>query len=419
MRSLEIAFKDLKTIVRDYKALAVIIAMPLVLMMILGAALGTMFEQGATISQFSIAVVDLDQGLVSKQLLETLESEELSQLISVHRVDSEQEARSLIDSGEVAAAVIVPAGASTAMGAENSSEQTASIQVLVDPAEELRGSIVTGIVETFTEQYSAIYAGTSAAVEALLTELAKNITADIQSMPSYQEPGLDVVSLGNSIALEIGQRTTRSHSLLADSREDKSWVSALQYYSAAMTVMFSLYGAMRGVESILEERDNRTLMRLFSTRATKTDVMVGKMLGILLTCLLQMTVLIMVTRLAFRVDWGASPLGVVVITLAVAVAATGFMVFLGSLAQTRKTATALQNVGVQLVAFLSGCTFPVFSFPRVLRSIAEFNFCWWGLKSYMTLMLGGSFAAVAHWALLISAAGILFLGLGVWRLRLE
>ncbi|ASS74152.1 hypothetical protein CIG75_03540 [Tumebacillus algifaecis] len=67
MKLWQIAWKDVRIRMRDRKGLLSMIAMPLVLTAILGAALGGVFDQGSgSLPQFEVAVYQGDQGASGK-----------------------------------------------------------------------------------------------------------------------------------------------------------------------------------------------------------------------------------------------------------------------------------------------------------------------------------------------------------------
>jgi ABC-2 type transport system permease protein len=401
MRAIEIAVKDLKIIVRDLKALAIIIAMPLILIVILGAALGGMFSQSETISRFQVAVVDLDGGPAAAAFKDLLVSPEISRLMTTVSAVDREEALQLIDAGEVSAAVIIPAGVS-----DFTSASTKTFEVLSDPGYPLRGQVTKGIVESYAQQYSALSAGTSGALSALMEASggAFPVPRVAQVVRAIQERLLSV--------------TRRSAGLFSSSKQESTWISASQYYTAGMTVMFVMYGAMLGAKSIFEEKSQKTMARLFSTTVTRGDIVVGKTLATFLISLLQILALIAFTALVLRVKWG-DVTGVFSVTASMALAATGFSMFVSAIAKTEKMADALENAGVQVMAFLGGCQFPMYLFPPVLQAMSRVTFTRWGLEGYLTLMQGQPLSAVAHHVVIIAGAGLAFLAAGIWRLNLE
>jgi ABC-2 type transport system permease protein len=393
LRALEIALKDVKVVARDLKALAIIIAMPLVLVFILGAALGPMFAKQETVSAFDVAVVNLDNGQVSQHLMDVLESERVSSLIRVQSAKSEEDAAELIRKGTVASAIVIPEGFS-----DNAAIAGSQIRVLGDPGEPIRSQIGKGIVSSFASQYSVVAAGTSAVMEQLMMATGP--------LPQTQELAARVVE-------DIAAETSAAAGFFAESEQESGWITSLQYYTASMTAMFVLYGAMLGVKSILDEKQTGTMARLFSTRATPREIIVGKTLATYAVCLLQVVILILFTRFVFRVDWGPSLLNVFAVSAVMALAATGFAILIAALSKTEKMADALQNIGVQVMAFVGGCQYPIYQFPKAMHFLSKFTLTRWSLDSFLTLMDGGVWRAddaAGHpcamgWAFSQSASG--------------
>ena len=61
-----IAFKDLAIVFKDRRALTTMLLMPILIILILGSALGNMFTKDAAIKKFSIAVVNKDDKFLSR-----------------------------------------------------------------------------------------------------------------------------------------------------------------------------------------------------------------------------------------------------------------------------------------------------------------------------------------------------------------
>lgn len=405
MRALEIAFKDVKTVARDYKALALIIAMPLILIVILGAALSPMFVKGERIVAFKVALVDVGSGDVGTHIRELFASEELKDLIVLVDAPTEETARELILKGEAASAVILPQATAGVHGHES-----LDIRVLGDPADSIRPEIVRGIVNAFAGQYSAVYAATGSVVEAMMTAAARAQVA----------LGQEAVSgLMSRVSDRVMEETLGARTVLAQSTMDSTWISALQYYTAGMSTMFVLFGGMLGVKSILEERKMNTMARLFATKATKADILLGKTLATFLICLLQVLVLIGFTWGVLKVNWGGPVLVVLGVAVTMSFAATGFAMLVGALAKTERMADALENVGVQVMSFLGGCQMPLYVFPAVLHPVSKLTLTRWGLQGFLSIMEGQGLQGALQPMLVLTAMGAVFLGIGLKRIRLE
>ena len=97
-----IALNHLKLLSRDRAAYILLLALPLALTLVIGLALGGISGSGEE-AKAALAVADLDQSGLSRYLAAALETEAI-------RVEHcpEGEARERVDSGEAAAALIIP-----------------------------------------------------------------------------------------------------------------------------------------------------------------------------------------------------------------------------------------------------------------------------------------------------------------------
>ena len=78
----------------------------------------------------------------------------------------------------------------------------------------------------------------------------------------------------------------------------------MQYYSIAMVVMFSIITGFTLVHGIVDEKLNNTLFRIKSTPTLNIQYALGKLIGIIFAVVMQMTIVIIITGLIFRMKWG-------------------------------------------------------------------------------------------------------------------
>ncbi len=164
MKLLSIAIKDTKVLIRDWKALTILIAMPFILISLLGMALGSMWSGESGISKFDVGVVNVDQGdLASVFIKDVLKSKDMAKMLNVTEV-SESEARKNVESGDLAAAIIIPKGFTEKV----MSGQNASMEVLGDPGQEVRAGIIRSIANAYASRLSSVMIGASIPVGALI-----------------------------------------------------------------------------------------------------------------------------------------------------------------------------------------------------------------------------------------------------------
>ena len=183
--------------------------------------------------------------------------------------------------------------------------------------------------------------------------------------------------------------------------------------------MFIMFVGMIGTSSIIEEREDKTLMRLMGTTVGNKTIILGKLLGLFLLGVLDVTVLIFFTAIVFKVNWGNSIIGLIAISAAMIFAACGFSIFLATIFKTSKAADSTTPVLVMIISFLGGSMFPIYGMPEAMQNISRLTFNNWALRGYIDLMLNNGLAAVTTPIVVLLGFGIVFLSIGISRLRLN
>ena len=87
-------------------------------------------------------------------------------------------------------------------------------------------------------------------------------------------------------------------------------------FGSAQAIFFMLFTAMGGATSLLEERRDGTLQRLIVSPTPRIVILLGKLIGTFVTCVVQVTILIIALTivgsiLAGQVEfiWGSNLLG--------------------------------------------------------------------------------------------------------------
>lgn len=395
MKILSIAFKDLLIMLKDKKAMALIVLMPIVLIIVLGVCLSSLFSQGSglSIKKFDIAVVDNDGGDYAKRFKEFLNSEDIKKMIGIKDM-SYSEAVDKVKSGDMPAAIIIPEGYSKSVGEGNQ----AVLDVVKDPGSSLRAQIVESLVKSYAGVGSAVIGSMEAAASVF-----NEYKADGQKYIT------DIASSTEDIGVQFEE----------DNVTKNNTISAMQYYAAAILVMYILFVGMLGTSSIIEEREQKTLMRLMSSSVTRAEIIAGKVLGLILLGIFDVSVLILFTRFAYGVDWGNSIGGITVLSLSMIFAASGLAMMIASLFKSSRTVFSAGPPIVMVMSFLGGSMLPIYIMPPVLQNIAKVTLNNWALNGYLSLMLDNGFQAVVMPSIVMCAMGIVFLVTGILRLKLE
>ena len=158
----------------------------------------------------------------------------------------------------------------------------------------------------------------------------------------------------------------------------------------------------------MTERVEGTLPRLLSTPTGAAQVLAGKLFGMLLTGVAQVSILVAGSSLLFGLKWG-DPLAVAALIVAVCAAATGWGTLLAAFARTPAQVGSVGSALMLLFGMLSGAFIPLSTFPAWLQSVAHLTPNAWGLEAFTTLARGGALAAITpSLAALLAMAAALF-----------
>jgi ABC-2 type transport system permease protein len=384
-------------------ALLILLAMPFILMTILGMALGGLFAKGPELSKIDVAVVNYDDGKVSEDFIEEiLKGDELSKLLNVKEMDKKR-AMHLVKIGDISSVIIIPSEFTSQIMKNKSTE----MKVYGDPGQEIGASIVRSITNAYTNKVSSVMVGVNTGWESL-TKLGKktNLTGIAMYIPSMIN---EMIEKDVEDLVKIEEENT----------SQKESMSSMQYYAAGMSTMFILFSAMFGADSIIKERDDKTLARLLSSPIKKHSVMGGKLLGIFIIGILQFTAYITATILIFNVNWGRSTIGLVLLPISTVFATTGMTIFIASIAKTRNAIGGISQIFIQGMSALGGSMFPTSLLPPWLRFFSNFTINKWSMDGFLSLMSGGGVISISKSIIVLLAIALVFFILGIWKFSYE
>jgi ABC-2 type transport system permease protein len=427
MRKLWIlARKELLLSFRDVGALVTMLVTPLALTLAIAAAFGS--GGGDPLSDIPVLLLNQDDGEMGTTLVEVFTSDDLADLVAVEEVDDEAVARERVDAGEVAALVVVPPDLTEGMmptgGLEGASDidfealdqgtlspeeqqalaeqfaqssaaaeetEPAVIEIYASPDWRISTAVVRSIVARFIERANMLSQGTTLVMRELVAraidpaDLAGGLSSDQQTrlfalgQGVFQRLEATTESDTSPVRLEVVSTTGRAF----------SW---LDYSAASMAILFLMFTATSGGRTLLTEREGGTLPRLLVAPIPATIVLVGKMAGVVLTGVLQVTILWVATSL-IGAHWG-DPLPVIVAIVALVICATGVGALVAAWSKTPGQANAIGTAVTLTAAALSGTFFPRMNLPQWVQTISLATPNAWGIEIFATLQSGQGLAGI-------------------------
>jgi len=357
MKILDIALKDMTRSFRSAFALVFMFGVPLLLtgmfyFMFGGVATGS---QGFSVPVTKVVVANLDQGgpgfdlaraglpggsqahSLGEMVLATLQDKSFASLMQISTAASAEAARAQVDSQKAGVAILIPSDFSQQFSDLN---RPAVIQLYKDPTLTLGPSIVQSVISQFMDSLS----GAKVAVE-VVTRQTGSTDPDLigQVVAQY----LAAITGNPSGTGPTGDQSTALLNLHAPSAKKpaSSTLSLIvSFIMGGMTIFYAFFTGTSTAQTILREDEDGTLPRLFTTPTSHASVLGGKFLAVGLTVLVQMTVLLILGRLIFAIQWG-SLLPLALVTLATVLAAATFGIFIMSLLKsTHQAGTVLGGV---------------------------------------------------------------------------
>jgi ABC-2 type transport system permease protein len=422
--SLRMARKDLKILFKDRGQLAVLFAMPLLLALVFGGAVSLMAGDGGPGGEpalvISVYLVNEDPGPYGDQVEAALRGIRPLRIRSARSADA---ADQQVADGVAPAAIIIPDDFSARLEAN----QPTAVQVIRDPAQQVEARAVAGILnEVLTElsvmaevQYgiAAVFARTGA-LEGAGPDVARATRAQWMGVI-----GTAVQEIRQNPAIAV-----RSEDLTGAVKELEVKSMVFAGYVPMFATMFAFFLIGHMAASILGEREAGSFRRLLAAPISRGTAIAGKMLAFMGVVFLQMLLMFGVGRALFDMPLGDSPLALLALTMALALAATGLGMLLGSLARNSKEAESLGMVLGFSLYFASGQAGSV-SLSRTGYELGLEGFQFYlsqlvphthAFDGYLKVMLSGAGVAdILPNILALLGLGLVFFLVGLWRFKYD
>ncbi|MCA9945328.1 MAG: ABC transporter permease [Anaerolineales bacterium] len=397
----------LKTTYSERSVLIFQLIMPLVFTFLIGQAIGGFGPGGSssTTVTWTLAVANEDEGSLGEALLENLAADPTLEVLAVTAVSLPN----TVENEEAEAGLHIPANFSQ----ELQDGRSPSLDFYSDPEN--------------VQQVQPV----EQAVLGAMSRLSGSVTAASVSQNVAAELGLFELGVAETdyyeTAVSTAQTQWQTPPVVIQVNEDEIIVDSneiipqgLNQSSPGMMAMFATFGMIGGAAVMIQERQSGTLRRLLVMPISKGSILLGKLLGILLTGLLQMTLLIVVAALFFDVPWGNSPAALAVIVFAFALAITSLSMMMAALTKTLAQANALGTVIVLSISALGGAWWPLDIVPGWMQTIGRFSPMSWAMDGFQDIITRGlGMTAVLPEAGVLLAFTVIFLFIGVWRFQYE
>jgi ABC-2 type transport system permease protein len=392
-----VAQKDLLQLVRDRGGLILMFAVPLALMGILGAAIGTFSSEGNLSA--TLPVVDRAQTTQSRVLIADLRR--VPNLTVQIKSDLTNQETSVRD-GNTVGLLIIP----TSFGRGTTK------------------STIGGKVDFYsvTNNTSVNTEFAEDAVRAVVQRLSfESVTAQAvargQQLAGGRPNSHQVTSLAGKAARELTTAPPVSLRLLnATGRTFSAASNAVPGYA----LMFALFAVTASAGTILKEKEQGTLKRLLIAPVSSAELLGGKLVAQFVQTLVQVAVLFAAGSLLFHIDLGSSFPALICLIVGTAFAATGIGMLLVSFVKSQAQLRPITTLVVLSFSALGGSWWPISGEPRWMQQLSDLTLNAWAMRGFNGLMIfDKSFAQVAPDIIALFIYGAICFIVARWAFRLR
>lgn len=386
-----IAIKDFSILLADRSAFVMLIFAPIILTLGMGFVTGAFSDDDKNVLNLSIAFINQDEGNFGDTMLSVFQSESFSSLLTINQME-ESDALLQLDDGDLTAVIVIFPGFSEAIS--NNGKISQFVRLYPNPNQPISSQITESIVSQVVNNIRTEFL----AKQIIIKELIKTDRVKRQ----------EALNFSGTFDTQIDES---SLTLIENSSKDQSQTfTSLKILAPGMALFFLIYASVLGAKNVLTEKEEGTMARLNTITIRPWQILLGKVLGIFLVGFSQTFVLTIASYFFLGLRWG-DWLGVLLLTITVSLAATGWGMLLAGLLST---STQITSVGTGLMLFfgiVSGTFIPLNN--GVINVISKFVPNTWALEGFQRLLDGKSWNYLADVYLVLILMAFILLVIGI------
>ncbi len=386
MKILDIAFKDLTRSFRSMFAIGMMVVAPLMITGLIYFAFGGASNGTSNLPAVKVGIVNLDAlpansamtASIGQTIHDMFHDDSVKSWITAIDYTDEISARAAVNNQTIGMAVIIPPDFITKL---INNKNASPIVIVQDPTLTITPNIVHDMIQSVLDGVS----GGGMVLQTIAErEQANGIVPDPAQAPNllqeyetwYVDFQRNLFHYPDRAALKV---VTPSSGQTNAANPMQSIMGSIM---TGMMIFFAFYTGAYSMMSILNEEENGTLARLFTTPTNRTFIMAGKFLAVFLTVILQGLVLMIASRFAFGVNWGA-PLNVALALTGQVVVASGLGVLLIAFMKNSRQAGPVLGGALTGLGMIGGLfTASVPNMPSAFTMLANFTPQGWVMKAW-------------------------------------
>jgi ABC-2 type transport system permease protein len=412
MNAMNVAWKDIQILLKDRGQLAMFFLLPMVFVLVFSAA----FAAGQDDDELIVVpVVNLDvRGMTSQVLIDSLNQDRGLRTEVYEQAKATEE----LQSEGIKMALHIPTGFSSDVEAG----KRVTLHLMYGPGAsdsevEAVRLVVDGIASDLSLQTQLVGGlGQMAMMMADAPEEHQVFTAERIKRQAEEQFERSKTAPLVAVATKLPDQIIRG-------REEFN-PSSLSV--AGIAVLFVFLTAQTTASSIFDEKREGTFRRLLASPTSKWEMLFGKMVPNFGTGFLQAVIIFALSLMLLpllgleRPTYGNSPLGLIVVTVIVALCSTSLGILIAALARTESQVGGISTLILWIAGLVGGAFIPAFVLGDFLNTIGKVVPHYWALQAYNNLMIRGQglMDILPELAILLGFT-VAFFAIGLLRFRFD
>ncbi len=375
--------KEFLVLIRDIPGLIILFAMPVAMIIVVTLVQDSTLKSLRD-SKIKILYIDNDHDILSQSLKEGLKQSDIFEIKS--ETSDFSKAKKEVASGKYRIAIIIPAGATDTIrknvkpivnnifASEESKQEInfnkLEIQILTDPTTKntFRQTVISNL-QTYTSKIET---------QILFKILSEQLEAITGAKTNILDKPVETIVFKETFAYE---------------KETSIKPNSTQHNVPAWTMFAMFFIVIPLAGNMIHERDNGSFFRLMTMPGSYLTVLGSKTIVYSGITFLQFLLMILAGIFVLPLfglpvlNLGTHPLALLITALASGLAAVGYGIMVGTIAETHEQAGVFGSVSVIILASLGGIWFPVYAMPAIMQKISVISPLNWGLESFYDIFL--------------------------------
>ncbi len=394
-----ITLKELKVLLRDREALALLFAIPIFFILVMSFALEGVFEAGSKGHPIEILVVHPNGDPLADQTVADLKRMEGLVLIETHEGVplTPEKIERLIGKGIYPLALLFPENYTEQISkrAEDPRSDRVTVHLISDPAMNLQLlASVKGAIERVIEHRVLL-----ATIPQPFQKRFGSPPAENQNVSEWKKSKVDLVHTFPK-SYQLSRRPT-----------------ATEQNVPGYTIFGVFFIVLTLASSFLQEKKDGTFQRILTAPLTKTALLIGKLLPYYLVNLIQIGLMFCIGVILFGMTIGNLP-ALIILSLALAATANGLGLLVAALGKTEAQVNGLSVLLAITLSALGGMMVPTFIMPDWMKTLSLITPHAWALTGYHDIIIRslGVRDILKETFVLLGFASSFFL-VALWRFR--